>query len=107
MEAIVATVASIANDPAIVGLLCVAAADTAVGIGTALRDGAFRLDQVGTFLASHVLARVFPLTALLLFGKGNPVIAAIATAAVAAYVAETVASMRRNLGLPDDEAAAA
>lgn len=87
---------------ALVGLVAVAAADTIIGIGKAIIGGNFSLDHVAQFVRSHLLERVLPIAGLLIVAQLYPslgqLLGATALAAAAAYVAETLGSIRDTLG---------
>ncbi len=89
----------------VIGLTClVTVIDVLGGIALAAVHGTFSLAYVAVWLQSHVLPRVFPILALAVIGHGIPadgsIVPAIpfafglALAGLAAYVLETVASLR-------------
>ena len=85
-------------------LLVTAAIDTLSGVFGALSAGTFSWSVVASFLQSHVLARVFPILGLgflaqtLGTDQAGAAIWGVALLGLAAYVAETVASISSNLG---------
>lgn len=85
------------------GLLAlVAAIDVLGSIALAIVGGKFDLGAVAIWIQSHVLRRVFPIFGLAMVGNGIPQLdipsipfaAGLAIAALAAYVLETIASLR-------------
>ena len=106
MEAFLASTAGLALKAAVIA----AFADFATGSFAALRDGTFQLDAIAAFLRKHIVGRVAPLGTLLVLGYfGGPdagtFFTAFAIAGLAAYAAETVASIKDNLIPPAPEAA--
>jgi hypothetical protein len=112
----VTLITAIVSDPTLqlVALVAIVAAlaDLAMGVVVALKRGSFALDEVATFLGTHVLARVLPILSLaaiasaLSHGTTNPPAAlatliagtwAAALAGVLAYAGETVASLQATL----------
>lgn len=91
---------------ALKGALIAAFADLATGVFAALKDGTFSLDAIAAFLRKHVLGRVCPLGVMLALGYyGGPsgqVFLPFAIAGLAAYAAETAASIKGNF-LPPKE----
>ena len=86
-------------------LALVAAFDVLGSIALAVMQGKFSLGAVAVWLQSHVLRRTFPIFALAVVGHGITVGAdvfvpaippafALALAGLAAYILETVASLR-------------
>ena len=86
-------------------LAVVAAFDVLGTMIAAIVQGVFTLEAVARWLQTHVLARAFPIFALAVFGHGIPVLEVpaipaaygLALAGLAAYVLETVASIRSSL----------
>lgn len=88
------------------GLLALIAAFDVVGsIGLSIVQGKFSLGAVATWIQSHVLKRVLPIFTLAVLGHGLDIGTtnvippidpawALALAGLAAYVAETIASLR-------------
>jgi hypothetical protein len=85
------------------GLLALIAAFDVLGsIALAIVQGKFSLGAVAIWLQSHTLRRAFPIFALAVIGKGVPPLSipeiapafAVAIAGLAAYILETVASLR-------------
>ena len=80
----------------------VAAIDTLGSIALSITQNKFSLGAVAIWLQSHVLKRVFPILALAVIGNGVPPLGvpsippafALALAGLAAYVLETIASIR-------------
>lgn len=99
MDPAKALVASIATDPALWGLLSVAGADVLVAIGAAFRRGDFQPAMIGQWIGTHLLGRVMPIMALMTFARGSDGLAAIVGLTASAYMMETYASIRRNVGL--------
>jgi hypothetical protein len=89
---------------ALKGLLVVSFLDFATGSFAALRDGTFALDAIAAFVRKHILGRVAPIGLLLTVGyfggSAGQLFLVGASAAAAAYVAETVASVWGNLAPP-------
>lgn len=81
----------------------VAALDTLSGIFGAISAKTFSWDVVANFLQTHVLQRVFPILGLAFLsqtlgsGTSGAALWGLALAGLAAYVAETVASISSNL----------
>lgn len=85
------------------GLLAVIVAFDVLGsIAAAIVQGKFSLGAVAIWVQSHVLRRAFPIFALAVIGHGIPSLdipaigpaSALAVAGLAAYILETVASLR-------------
>ena len=84
----------------------VAVVDTLSGIVGAVSAHTFSIDVVAQFLQTHVLQLIFPIVGLAFLsqtlgsGTGAPGAAvwALAIGGLAAYIAETVASISSNLG---------
>jgi len=82
-------------------LALVAAIDVVAAIALSIVQGKFSLGAVAIWLQSHVLRRAFPIFALAVIGAGFgdfvpaiPPAFALALAGLAAYILETVASLR-------------
>jgi hypothetical protein len=84
---------------AIYGALTAAFLDFAFGIYAALRAGTFSLDAVAAFLRKHILGRVLPASTLAVVGyySGSEPMIAAAGVALAAYAAETLASIYQSI----------
>jgi hypothetical protein len=99
---------------AIVLLFALATLDFALGTLAAIRDNVFQLDAVAAWLRKHIAGRVLPITAVLLTGHlagglsfeddgfaaiidPGTVLTGIGLTMAAAYIAETVASLRDSL----------
>lgn len=87
-------------------LLVTAAIDTLSGIFGAISNKTFSWSVVAEFLTTHVLRRVFPILGLGFLAQSlgteqaGAAIWGLALVGLAAYVAETVASVSSNLGTP-------
>ena len=96
----------LANDPLVGGAIATVAilaiVDLATGIGAAVRSKSFMWDFVGNWVQSHVAGRVLPIILVIIFAPFAAPLTAVAGLAVAAYTVETVASIRRNLVLPEE-----
>ena len=87
-------------------LTLVAFLDVAGSMALAVVKGTFSLGAVAIWIQSHVLKRVFPIFALAVLGKGIPtfdvppieIAFGLALTALAAYVLETIASLRDSFG---------
>jgi hypothetical protein len=99
---------------AIVLLFALATLDFALGTFAAFRDNVFQLDSVAAWLRKHIAGRVLPITAVLLTGHlagglsfeedgigaiidPGTVLTGIGLTMAAAYIAETVGSLRTSL----------
>jgi len=89
------------------GLLAlIAAIDILGSMALAIVQGVFSLGATAVWLQSHVLKRAFPIFALAVIGHGVPTFDippipfafGLAVAGLAAYVLETVASLRDSFG---------
>ena len=85
--------------------LTVAAVDTLSGIFSAIGNKTFSWGVVAEYLTTHVLRRVFPIVGLSFLSQTLPgttgqAVWGICLVSLAAYVAETVASVSSNLGTP-------
>lgn len=80
---------------AIKGALLAAFLDFAFGVFAAVRDGTFALDAVAAFVRKHLLGRVFPssLLAIAAYYSKDTAMMIAAGGALAAYTAETLASI--------------
>ena len=89
-------------------LAIIAAFDVLAAIVLSVVQGKFSLGAVAIWLQSHVLRRAFPIFALAVFGHGLsaggtefvpaiPAAFALALAGLAAYILETVASIRDSI----------
>lgn len=78
----------------------VAIADLITGVAAAVRDGEFDVRIVGQWIYSHLAGRVLPIAAVLVLAQWAEPLYAIAATAAATYIAETVASVRSNLRVP-------
>ena len=87
-------------------LLVIAAVDVAFNVVMAVVHGNFSAAYVADFLRTHIVQRVFIIGALGTLGHGVetlgvpaiPAVSLAATAGLAAYFIETVASLRSGLG---------
>lgn len=84
----------------ITGLCLVTAADLIVGVGAAIGRHEFSPQMVGDFIFTHILARVVPISAVAVLGHWYVPLWALAAAAGAAYLIETLASIRDTWQLP-------
>ncbi len=94
----------------IFGLLAIIAAFDVIGsMGLSIVQGKFSLGAVAVWIQSHVLKRVLPIFTLAVLGHGLDIGTtnvvppidpawALALAGLAAYVAETIASLRDSFG---------
>lgn len=86
-------------------LVLVAAVDVGFNVVLSIVHGDFSAIYVADFLRTHILLRVFVIGALGILGHGIPafgvpaiaLVSLAATAGLAAYVVETVASLREAL----------
>jgi hypothetical protein len=105
------------NSPAgtaIVLLFALATLDFVLGTLAAIRDKVFQMEAVAAWLRKHIAGRVLPITAVLLTGHlagglafeddgfsaiidPGTVLTGIGLTMAAAYIAETVASLRDSL----------
>jgi len=85
---------------AVYGVLVLALADFTLGTLAAFRDGSFAIDAVAAFLRKHIAGRVAPVAFLLSLGYfgGVPALSAVGVAAAAAYMLETLGSIRASWG---------
>jgi hypothetical protein len=105
------TLTDLINSPAglaIKGALVAAFLDFAFGVFAAVRDGTFALDAVAAFVRKHLLGRVFPasLLAIAAYYTQDTAMQLAAGAALAAYAAETLASIYDSVR-PDNSIAVA
>lgn len=89
---------------AIKGALVAAFLDFAFGVFAAVRDGTFALDAVAAFVRKHLLGRVFPasLLAIVAYYTNDAAMIGAAAAALAAYAAETLASVYGSIARPTE-----
>lgn len=87
---------------AVTVLSAIAVADFVIAVAAAIRDGRFSLALVGNWVQTHLLGRVLPIAALYALGQDNQALWAIAVGAGATYAAQTLASIRASLGVPQD-----
>ena len=87
---------------AIKGALIAAFLDFAFGVFAAVKDGTFALDAVAAFVRKHLLGRVLPVSLLAIVGyySDDGVMIAAAAASLAAYTAETFASIYGSIRPP-------
>lgn len=90
------------NDPAGVTVytaFAVVALRLVLGIYAAVQDGTFVLSQVGSFIRSQVLGRVFPFSTVAFFAwsTGNVALYGTAAAIGGAFVLETVGAIQEAL----------
>lgn len=92
---------------ALKGALVAAFLDFFIGSGMALSKGTFALEAVASFIRKHLLGRVFPLALLLIAGylTGDVALNTFAAGALAAYAAETIASIKGSLTESSETAA--
>jgi len=86
----------------ITGLCILTAADLVVGVGAAIGRKQFDPTMVGDFILSHIVARVLPIAFCAILGHWYAPLAAVAALAGAAYLLETLASIRESWNLPAD-----
>ena len=87
----------------ITGLCIVTAADLIVGVGVAIGRKEFDPQQIADFIITHILARVIPISLCAILGHWYLPVAALAAAAGAAYLVETIGSIRESWQLPSDD----
>lgn len=90
------------NSPAGIAIkaaLVAAFLDFAFGVFAAVRDGTFALDAVAAFVRKHLLGRVFPasLLSIAAYYTQDTAMQVAAGAALAAYAAETLASIYQSI----------
>lgn len=87
---------------AVQGAVIAAFLDLLFGVYAAFKDGTFALDAIGAFIRKHLLGRVFPAGTLAVtaYLTGNDLMAAAASAALALYAAETLASIYGSVRPP-------
>lgn len=85
---------------AIYGVLGLAFLDFILGVFAAVRDNTFKLDSVAAFVRSQLLGKVFPLTALILFGVlvNQAALTDLGYAGALAFTAATVGSIIASWG---------
>lgn len=81
----------------IVVLTILLVADFITGVSRAFRVGVFQWGQVADFLGSHVIGRWLGLVVMAMLTPYAIVLVPVTALAVAAYSAETLASIRKNL----------
>ena len=86
----------------IAGLCILPAADFVVAVGAAIGRREFDPTMVGDFILSHLVARVIPIAFCVILGHWYAPLAAVAGLAGAAYLVETLASIRESWNLPAD-----
>lgn len=113
LSGIVDTLSSPLVGGVIVALTGLMLGDFATAIATAFRQKGsglwgttFEPLLVAEFLRSHVLGRLSPILILVLLASFVPALTPVVALAVTAYTAETLASIRANLGLGSDANAA-
>ena len=77
-------------------------ADFVTGVSRAARLKVFQWDQVADFIGTHVVGRWAGIAILVLLAPYNPALVVLSGLAVAAYTAESLASIRENVMLPAD-----
>jgi hypothetical protein len=84
---------------AVKAALVAAFLDFAFGVFAAVRDGSFAVDSIAAFLRKHLMGRVLPVSLLAVVGwiTGDQIMIAAASAALAAYAAETIGSIYGSL----------
>lgn len=89
------------NDQALTALVAIVAittlADLIVSTSFAIAAGTFKVEYLLDFLKSHVAGRIFPIVTLAILGHFEPALFAIAAPAAAAYVVETLASLKESV----------
>lgn len=90
---------------AVQGAVVAAFLDLAFGVFAAFKDGTFAMDSLAAFVRKHLLGRVFPsgVLAITAYLTGSEVMAAAAIGALAAYAAETLASIYGSISPPAGE----
>lgn len=89
-------------------LLLITAVDVVAAVLVAFTKGTFSTDYILTYIRSHVLARVFPIFAMEVIGKGVPSLgipaigaaADFAAVSLGLYVVETIGSIKGSLDGP-------
>jgi hypothetical protein len=75
-------------------------ADFLTGVSRAFRLKVFEWKLVADFLGTHVAGRWLGIAILVALSPASPAILAVSGLAVAAYTAESLASIRENVMLP-------
>lgn len=92
------------NDQALTAIIATAVlltvADFVTGVSAAIAAKTFQSVWVADFISTHVVGRVFPITTVAVLGHFEPSLFILAGLASAAYVAETLGSIREALALP-------
>ena len=86
-------------------LLLITAIDVVAAVVIAFTKGTFSTDYLMTYIRSHVLARVFPIFAMEVIGKGIPqfglpaigAAADFAAVSLGLYVVETIGSIKGSI----------
>jgi len=86
----------------IAGACILTVADFVVRVGKVIGLREFDPTMVGDFILSHVVARVIPIAFCAIMGHWYAPLAAVAAMAGAAYLVETLASIRESWQLPAD-----
>jgi len=89
----------------ITGLCILTAADFVVAVGAAFGRKDFDPTMVGDFILSHIVARVIPIAFCAILGHWYAPLGAVAALAGAAYLVETLASIRESWQLGVDGSA--
>jgi uncharacterized protein YqgC (DUF456 family) len=74
-------------------------ADFVTGVTRAVRLGVFEWDVIADFIGTHVIGRWLGLVVLVALQPLSDVLVPVLGLAVAAYTAESLASIRTNIGL--------
>lgn len=109
------TIVSFFDTPAgsaVVLLFALAVLDFAVGTFAAIRDDVFQVESIAAWLRKHLAGRVLPIVAVLIIGHlaggltiddgvtglldAGTIITGIGIAGAAAYILETIASLRES-----------
>lgn len=85
---------------AVYAVLLITAVDWFTGVAAAIRDGTFQLDSVAAFLRKHIAGRVAPIVGFLVIGYfgDQQALTALGVAGAAAYLAETLGSIKDSWG---------
>ena len=102
IEQFISTIQSPGVGDVIVLMSVLLIVDFVTGVSRALRTKTFAWDQIADFLATHVAGRWLGLVVLVALAPYAEVLVAIAGIAVAAYVAESIASIGKNIGVAMD-----
>ena len=84
----------------ITGLCILTIADLVVGVGAAVGRHEFDPQMLGAFIGSHLIARVMPIAFCAMLGHWYLPLGALAAMAGAAYLVETLDSIRLTWNLP-------